>query len=145
MVRPRTLVYFTIWSAIGLGMLVTLFMRDTIDVTIAHDRNPQFVTLSDGSIRNGYEIKVLNKNHEPKSFRLSLEGPAGLRLRLEGADPSSVLVEADKLRKLRTYVTAPSGWTPADPGDESVDIRIWIEDLVTHERQSEATTLIIPR
>ncbi len=144
-VRPRTLVYFTIWSAIGIGMLVTLFMRDTIDVTIAHDRNPQFVTLSDGSIRNGYEIKVLNKNHEPKSFRLSLEGPAGLRLRLEGADPSSVLVEADKLRKLRTYVTAPSGWTPADPEDESVDIRIWIEDLVTHERQSEATTLIIPR
>ncbi|HEV7417245.1 MAG TPA: cytochrome c oxidase accessory protein CcoG, partial [Tianweitania sediminis] len=31
--RPRTILYFTLWAAIGLGMLVVLFTRGHLDVT----------------------------------------------------------------------------------------------------------------
>ena len=77
--RPRTFVYFAIWSAIGLGLLYALLSRDRLEINVLHDRNPQFVTLSDGSIRNGYTVKLLNMIPEPRTFVLSIEGLAGGR------------------------------------------------------------------
>ena len=41
-------------AAVGLTMLAILWLRATVDVNILPDRNPLFVTMSDGSIRNGY-------------------------------------------------------------------------------------------
>merc|ERR1712091_8912 len=63
--RPRTILYTVLWAAIGVGMVVSLFMRESIDLSVARDRNPLFVTLADGSIRNGYTIKVSNQNQNP--------------------------------------------------------------------------------
>ena len=57
-IRPRTLIYVAAWSAIGLGMLYALLSRDRLEVNVQHDRNPVFVMLSDGSIRNGYTVKI---------------------------------------------------------------------------------------
>ncbi|NIR44608.1 MAG: cytochrome c oxidase accessory protein CcoG, partial [Gemmatimonadetes bacterium] len=46
--RPRTLVYFLIWAAIGLFMVYHVATRDRMDLNVLHDRNPLFVQLSDG-------------------------------------------------------------------------------------------------
>jgi len=51
-VRPRTMVYFAAWSLVGLALLYGLMTRDRLQVNVLHDRNPQYVVLSDGSIRN---------------------------------------------------------------------------------------------
>ncbi|MGB7203952.1 MAG: cytochrome c oxidase accessory protein CcoG, partial [Anderseniella sp.] len=64
-VRPRTLIYATIYGVIGLGLLAALFMRIPLDINVTHDRNPLFVQLSDGSIRNGYEVRILNMRTTP--------------------------------------------------------------------------------
>ena len=53
-----------LFGGIGLALLIVLAMRDTLDVNVIRDRNPLYVTLSDGSIRNGYEIKILNMRGE---------------------------------------------------------------------------------
>jgi polyferredoxin len=42
------------------------------------------VTLSDGSIRNGYTVKILNKKQEQRTFRLSLEGLPGATMEMVG-------------------------------------------------------------
>jgi cytochrome c oxidase accessory protein FixG len=55
--RPRTMIYTSLWSAVGIGLVVALFIRSDIDVTVAPVRNPTFVTLSDGSIRNTYDVR----------------------------------------------------------------------------------------
>ncbi len=47
-------------------MLVGLLLRPTLDVNVLRDRNPLFVKLSDGGVRNGYTLKILNKLHEPR-------------------------------------------------------------------------------
>jgi cytochrome c oxidase accessory protein FixG len=114
LLRPRTIIYSCLWLAIGLVMVVALAMRERLDINVVPDRNPMFVTLSDGSIRNGYTIKVLNMEPEPRSFTLVLEGlPGGVMAMAEStADPAgslSVDVEADKLRSIKVYVTAPRG------------------------------------
>ena len=51
--RTRTYIYIALLGGISLALLTVLAMRDTLDVNVIHDRNPLFVTLSDGSIRNG--------------------------------------------------------------------------------------------
>ncbi len=111
-VRPRTMIYTALYAMIGLGLLVMLFMRSPLDVTVLHDRNPQFVQLSDGSIRNGYEIKILNKQTEPNSFRIELAGLPGAKMRFEGSDlgqdaNEEVAVKANQLRSVRAFVTMP--------------------------------------
>ncbi len=149
LIRPRTLLYFTLWSAIGVGMVVMLFMRDSIDLTVARDRNPTFVTLSDGSIRNGYTVKIINKNPETHKFRLSFraadpenpEKPYPLEARIQGMSWLEFDVDADKLRTLRLFLTT----LPFARITHSVDVEIWVEDLDTRERAKADTVFLGPK
>ncbi len=77
MVRPRTLLYAGVLAAVGLVMLAALGLRSTVAVNILPDRNPLFVTMADGSIRNGYSIRVMNKEHTEKAFDLTVPGQDG--------------------------------------------------------------------
>lgn len=109
-IRPRTYIYIAFFAAICLGMLVTLLMRDRLDVSVLHDRNPQFVKLSDGSIRNGYTVKILNMIPQPRTFNISIEGIKGATMKIAGSDESAsqtlkVDAEADKIKALKIYVT----------------------------------------
>jgi polyferredoxin len=93
-------------------MLLALSMRERLDINIVPDRNPLFVTLSDGAIRNGYTIKILNMEQQPRAFRLSIEGMPEAAMMLAGFEqpPSrsfDIDVEADKLRSVKAYVTMP--------------------------------------
>lgn len=111
-IRPRTFIYLAFWSLIGFGMLFVLAMRDRLDVSVLHDRNPVFVQLSDGAIRNGYTIKILNMLAEPRRFRLEVSGIAGATMTVAGSDAAgaeSILtdVPADKLRAVKVYVRVP--------------------------------------
>src|SRR3712207_4414038 len=78
LVRSRTVLYAGVFSVVGLAMLGLLLFRSTVDVNILPERNPLFVTLADGSIRNGYTIKIMNKEHAERSYRLSLAEGEGL-------------------------------------------------------------------
>ena len=75
--RPRTLVYFGIWCLIGLAMLFTLGQRTRLDLTVQHDRNPLYVQLSDGSIRNNYTVKVRNMETRQREVELVVKGLPG--------------------------------------------------------------------
>lgn len=110
--RPRTLLYSSIWVAIGIGLLTALTLRDRMGVNVQHDRNPQFVQLSDGSIRNGYTVKILNMLQEPRIIFLSLEGLPGATMTVSGVNQPegvsfAIPVEPDKLRALRVFVKQP--------------------------------------
>ncbi|MGE3873944.1 MAG: cytochrome c oxidase accessory protein CcoG [Parvibaculaceae bacterium] len=112
LLRPRTIVYSALWLAVGLIMLLGLSMRERLDINVVPDRNPLFVTLSDGSIRNGYTIKILNMEQRPRVFLLSIEGMPEATMTLAGSEqgPSrsfDIDVEADKLRSVKVYLTMP--------------------------------------
>ncbi len=74
--RFRTMLYTTLWALIGVGLIVALFVRAEIEMTVAPVRNPTFVTLSDGTIRNIYDIRLLNKHGDDREFPLSLTSDA---------------------------------------------------------------------
>ncbi|MEM9358266.1 MAG: cytochrome c oxidase accessory protein CcoG [Pseudomonadota bacterium] len=111
-IRPRTLVYLAIWSLCGMVLLGALFMRDRLDINVRHDRNPLYVRLSDGSIRNGYEVKILNMKARPRIFELRLANLQGGLMTLAGAPQSKsdkliVSVKPDQLRQIKVFVTVP--------------------------------------
>ncbi|MCJ8307509.1 MAG: cytochrome c oxidase accessory protein CcoG [Hyphomicrobiales bacterium] len=111
-VRPRTILYAAIYAAIGVALLWALAVRDTLKVNILHDRNPVFTVLSNGAIRNGYEIKILNMTGTNRSFLVTIEGLEGATLKLAGAaepEARSLRIEAraDKLQASRVFVRVP--------------------------------------
>lgn len=130
--RPRTIMYTTLWSLVGVGLIVALFMRSDIDMTVAPVRNPTFVTLSDGSIRNTYDIRLRNKHGEARPFRLTVNGNPSLRVQVEGSPYEVVNVPADTSFLVRTYVVAPKGSIPAN--SERIEFRFWVEDTSNGDR-----------
>lgn len=116
--RPRTIYYGAVISGVCLIMLTALLTRSNLEMTALHDRNPLFVKLSDGTIRNGYEIKILNKTHDDRTFRLSLEGleDAVINVRSAGdVTPDQIFVPADSVGHYHIFVLAPM--KPDDPKD----------------------------
>jgi len=108
--RLRTVWYGGIMSAVGGLMLYTLLTRSPVDLTVLHDRNPLLVTLSDGSIRNGYRISILNKSREDHTYTLRVSGIEGAQLRVQGSedlDASDLPVLADSVGLFRVFLTAP--------------------------------------
>ena len=72
--RPRTLLYFAGWGAIGVAMLFMLGTRNHLDISVLQDRNPAYVQLSDGSVRNNYTLKIRNMQTRPRRLEVTLSG-----------------------------------------------------------------------
>jgi cytochrome c oxidase accessory protein FixG len=109
--RPRTIFYAAIMLVVGTVMIVSLANRATMDLDVLRDRNPNFVSLADGSVRNGYTLKVMNRSDVVRVLNLSLAGVSPKLVRIIGLDttrlPVSIEVPADRVRSLRVLVTVP--------------------------------------
>ncbi len=135
--RPRTIMYTTLWAGVGIALVVALFLRSEIDITVSPIRNPQFVTMSDGTIRNTYDMRLLNKQGEDEVFYISLSSEADLALSLEGAEGLSITVPADSTFLQRVYVMAPPRSEAA--GAERTPFRFWVNQLGSSERAFKDT------
>jgi cytochrome c oxidase accessory protein FixG len=116
--RPRVLLYVAVFTAMGLGLIFTLLSRHRLELNVLHDRNPQFVILSDGAVRNGYTIKVLNMVPQKRNMELSLDGLPGATMAMEpGTQPEGRLfkleIEPDQAQPLKIYVKQPKAMTEA--------------------------------
>ncbi len=114
--RARTWIYIGVYASIGLAMIFTLATRDRLQVNVLHDRNPTFVLLSDGSIRNGYEVKILNMKPEPRKFKLQISGLPEAHIKLANSADSisansdtdlSFQVKSNQLRAIKLYIQVP--------------------------------------
>src|SRR3546814_11771466 len=83
LLRPRTIVYFSIWCAIGAAMLFSLGQRTRLDLAVQHDRSPLYVQLSDGHIRNSYTLKLRNMETRPRRVEVAMTGLSDAKLRSE--------------------------------------------------------------
>jgi cytochrome c oxidase accessory protein FixG len=130
--RPRTVLYTSLWSIVGLGLIFALFVRPDLDLTVSPVRNPQFVTLSDGSVRNTYDIRLRNKHGDDRPFQIWVKGHPTLRVDLEGTVYNTTDVPANAQKLQRVYVIAPPGSMPS--AAERTDFRFWIEDITNGDR-----------
>ncbi|MGE0563975.1 MAG: cytochrome c oxidase accessory protein CcoG [Pseudolabrys sp.] len=137
--RPRTLIYFAVIAIAGGIMLYTLATRDFTGVNVIHDRNPLYVQLSDGGIRNAYTVRLINKEQEPRDFIITAEGIGQYDLEIVGEPGRTVTVGPDRTREVRVLVSTREKREAA-----SIPITIIIIDQKTGDRTEARDHFIGP-
>jgi cytochrome c oxidase accessory protein FixG len=145
MIRPRTLVYAALIAVVGAIMLYALLTRKLLDVSLLHDRNPMAVQLSDGSIRNGYTLRLLNKRGFDRAVALDVDGPPDATLHVIGNDTVTpgrpiIVLGRDQTLELRLLVTAPA----AKITEKSVPLTIRVTDVGLGEIASAVDHFVTP-
>jgi len=145
--RPRTLVYTGVLALVAAVMVYGLATRSTLEVNLLRDRNPLFVTLSDGTIRNGYTFKIINRARANRDFVLTIGGLEGATLAVLGGSAGSgaaiLSTEPDKVETFRVFITAPRKSLTG----ESTDIEFVLEEDAVNggEDISQHTVFLGPR
>jgi cytochrome c oxidase accessory protein FixG len=124
--RPRTILYTTLWTGVGVALIAALFLRSEIDFNVTPDRNPTYVMLSDGTIRNAYDIRLRNKTGDDVWYWITLTSDERFTIKLEGTAENRVLVPANETLSQRVYVEAAPNSEAAT--EDRTDIRIWVAD-----------------
>ena len=120
LLRPRTLAYFLIWGSIGFAMLFALGVRNHVGLSVSPDRNPPYILMSDGSVRNSYTLKLRNMESRPREMEIAIEGLPGALMwtdtigRDDAARTQVKTVLADQVLSVRAYVVAPEGTSTQD-------------------------------
>jgi cytochrome c oxidase accessory protein FixG len=123
LLRTRTIYYGVALTLVSGLMLWGLTNRTVMEAHALRDRNPLFVRLHDGSVRNGYTLKIVNKSFYPKAVEVSFEGVPNAQLKTPGAAVSAdkklrFTVAANQDQSFRVFVIAPpgaaAGNTPAE-------------------------------
>jgi len=131
-IRPRTVIYVSA-LLIAITLLgVALVTRSTLGLSVQRDRAPLFVRLADGSLRNGYTLKIVNKSQTNSAFDLSTGGLPGAVMAIAEGDPTPMPVvrvhgSADQVETLRLLVTA----RPAELKDGAQPVDFILRDTAT--------------
>ncbi len=136
-VRMRTILYVGVMAVVGAVMLYTLATRQNEGISLIHDRNPLFVRLSDGELRNGFTVRILNKSLERRSFVLTVDGLPDLDLKVVGDTVTTgrmavVSVGPDQTFELRALVGT---YSPLPP-EASIPLIFRITDAATGRQAS---------
>ncbi len=109
LIRPRTMLYTGAFTVVFALMLVGLLNKSELDVNVVPDRNPLFVQVSGGGIRNGYTVRILNKKHGVHKFAISVTGIKNPKISYVGilAGEPPLAVKSDDVRAVKVYVTVP--------------------------------------
>jgi cytochrome c oxidase accessory protein FixG len=137
LIRARTVLYAAIIAMVGGIMLYTLATRSSISISALHERNPLFVTLSDGTVRNDYTVRFLNKAGLARAFALELLGIPAAEIRAAGIERAAdgkliVEVGADQTREVRISVQVAAAKLPK----EATDIEFRAAEIATGQTAS---------
>ena len=126
LIRPRTIYYGVALALVGGLMIWGLGAREQFGVHALRDRNPAWVRLHDGAVRNGYTLKIANHGFEPAMIEIHYAGVPGAVLKSPGrpaSGPLRVEVEPNRVTALRVFVTVPTDQTGDGSRDAAFEIR----------------------
>jgi cytochrome c oxidase accessory protein FixG len=137
LIRPRTILYAAVIAVVGSIMLYTLATRSSMSISALHERSPLAVTLSDGSVRNDYTVRFLNKAGLTRAFALEVVDLPAAEIRTAGIQRSAdgrliVEVEPDQTREVRVSVQVPAAQLPK----EATDLEFRATDIATCQTAS---------
>ncbi len=147
LIRPRTVLYALLIALVGGIMAFGLSQKSVLEASALRDRNPLFIQLADGSIRNRFTVKILNKQHSVQDFTVALEGLPGAQLQIvgmEGAQAPRISVPAGDLRELRLLVSVAAERLGDLSGEETAFTLI-IRDVAGQIERRVQTTFRRPQ
>ncbi len=122
--HPRTLVYIGIIVLALAGIVYGLTHLGSMTLKVIHERQPLYVSMSDGSIQNKYDFKVLNKTDKDVQVRVTAEG--GIKGQVIIGAEGNPMTHHGRGTSFTIFVKAPnanikSDTTPIQFRVESVD------------------------
>jgi cytochrome c oxidase accessory protein FixG len=143
LLQPRTALYATVIAAAAVVVVWGLWSRADLGLTVLADRNPLFVKLADGSIRNGYTLKISNRRWEKRTLTLSAEALPGARIDVAGPDAhepapdGAIAIEAkpDTVTAYKVFLRAPASSVHGE-----APFHIILQDAATGERAQYETS-----
>lgn len=121
LVRLKPILYAVLCLASLAGMTAGIVAMDSIILDVEPQRNPPFVQLSDGSIRNDFNLRLAHRLAHLDRVLIRSEGLPGASLRLASSERSDDVldVELSTSRHFsdRLLVTAPAGQAPQGRSD----------------------------
>ncbi|MBF0356318.1 MAG: cytochrome c oxidase accessory protein CcoG [Alphaproteobacteria bacterium] len=133
LLRPRTMIYAGVLVIVSVVMAYSLSTRDRLKLNVLHERAPLFSRLSDGGVRNGYTLKILNMVRVNREIAFEIEGITVAKTTVigrEDAGESPMLpVKPDSVGDYRLFVSVARENVPKG----SVPITVVIRDLKTGE------------
>ncbi|WP_407114332.1 cytochrome c oxidase accessory protein CcoG [Bradyrhizobium sp. LMG 9283] len=144
-IRPRTMIYSVVIAVVGGIMLYALATRSLLEVNVLHDRNPIAVRLSDGSIRNAYTVKLLNKRGFDRVIAIDVDGPPNATIHIIGVasvtpDRPMIVIGRDQTSELRVLVTAPAD----DKQEKTIPIHFRVTDIGLGEVAATTDNFVAP-
>ncbi|MFN3522778.1 MAG: cytochrome c oxidase accessory protein CcoG [Phenylobacterium sp.] len=128
LIRGRTIYYAVTLTVVSALMLWGFLNRTEYDLHVLRDRNPTFVRLHDGSIRDGYTLKISNRGFEPRTATIRFTGVEDVKLKTPGEEPTSgpltVTLEPNQVRAVRVFVTAPEASLSAANLPAAFELRV---------------------
>lgn len=145
-VRPRTVFYSVILVLAATVMLFGLLNRSVLELNVLRDRNPLYVPLSNGDVRNGYTLKVLNKEQATKTYVLSINGLENTDFQIIGKTPNQdgsfdLEVAPDRVGSFRVFVAAD----PDNLQGDSTPFEFTVIDRETGNTETYDTIFAGPR
>ena len=116
--------------------------RTRLTISAQHQRNPAWVQLSDGHVRNNYNINLRNMQARPREMQVSLTGLQGAVMWTEDGSRETAqttlrtTVPADSLKKIPVFVAAPG------TGPEQQDFTFAVRSI---DRETDSTAAVFER
>ncbi len=138
-IRPRIVLYVALIIGICALMMAGLATREELGLHADRDRNPNFVVLSDGSVRNTYTINVQNKAYATRALTLEVAGDPALQVQVLGVRGEPVLeIGPDRTRLFQVFLTLP----PEAALRHSIPVTFTITDPATGETATAQSFLV---
>lgn len=118
LLRTRTILYTILIALISGLMFWGYTSKSNYEFNVLKDRSPPFIRLSDGRIRNGYTLKLVNKATSASTVAISVEGLPGAEFEIIGLGEATqgetleLTSTAHGVGRYRLLVTAPAEGLP---------------------------------
>lgn len=126
--RAKPMFFAAIMMVTGSAMAWALATRSDVSAAVEHQRQPPFVKLSDGSIRNDYVLRFSRLGMHNSDVEIHVDGLDNATVRLANHAHASFAQSARRSISDRVMVTVPKGSVPR----QRVPIAFVITDRATH-------------
>ncbi len=119
----RFFYYLTIICVFSSFLIYSLLTKKEIEVMVNANRNPPFVRLSDGSIRNGYELKITNKSSKIRKFNLILNSPTQAKIIVKNnfsEDENSLIIDKNSSAVFKIFIILPIDFLDENPEKQGI-------------------------